>query len=169
MDRSWRLRETTTPPVLSTVLLVFITIGLCVIIAVGVLSMADQTDEAKVIGLHVSPGESGSLSVTIHTGEDAKKLVLLEVLDAEAEAGTYRPVMNQTGEVPSLYEIGEVYTAFGVVPAGTTVPYTTRILIRGTFSDEYQVVLLDERMTFSSASLPGPTYQKVEQIEHVHP
>ena len=84
MDRSWRIRETTTPPVLSTVLLVAITIGLCVIIGVGVVSMADQTNEAKIVGLLVSPGESGSLSVTIHAGEDARELVLLEVLDAEA-------------------------------------------------------------------------------------
>ena len=164
MDGSGRIRDNTPPPMLSTVLLTAITVVLCVIIAAGVVAMAEQADEAKIIGLQVSPGEGGSLSLTVHTGQDISGLVLLEVLDAEAATGSYRPVVNQTGAVPSSYMVGETYTVAGIVPAGMPLPYNTRILVRGTFSDEYQVVLLDERVTFTSSSLPGPTYQKVEHI-----
>ncbi len=139
-------------PVIAVILLVAMTV-LLIGIFVGLgMGMADSLQSGKQVGLIASAAGSGNdVTLTLVSGTDIPNLVTLEVLDADSPYGIYRVAGQINGNAPGSYVPGTPSTALNVAaPRASELgkPYSTHILVRGTFTDGTQVVLLKTAVTF---------------------
>ncbi|MDV0441364.1 hypothetical protein McpAg1_05500 [Methanocorpusculaceae archaeon Ag1] len=147
-------------------MLVLITAVLVAIVAIAVIGMAGN-QPGYVVGVTASAAPSGNDAVvTLYGSKNIPELVKVEVIDAGSSAGEYVEVWNGTaGSAP----VGIPLTAKKVArPSGNMSSYATKLLVRGTFADGTEQVLLMQDAAFKGVEevVEYILYNKVEWKEY---
>ncbi|MDU9377148.1 hypothetical protein McpSp1_17950 [Methanocorpusculaceae archaeon Sp1] len=127
-------------------MLVLITAVLVAIVAIAVIGMAGN-QPGYVVGVTASAAPSGNNAiVTLYGSKNIPELVKVEVIDAGSSRGEYVEVWNGTaGSAP----VGVPLTAKKVArPDGDLLSYAVKLLVKGTFADGTEQVLLMQDAVF---------------------
>ena len=148
-------------PVIAVLLILAMTVVAAGMVAVVTMGMTGDLQNGKEVGLLVKPAASGGdVLVTIVTGKDVPELTKLEVIDGGSADAVFREVKFLDGSEVMSFTAGAGYVAknVAVVVNGPVVSsYITPILVRGTFSDGTQSILLHTTISFTNLGFPlGP-------------
>ena len=144
-----KTEENAVTPAIATILILLITVLVATGAAVVILGIAsDQQDH--LVGLTAEPVQSGGdVMVTLYGGKELPKLVKAEILDAGSRNGRFVTVWEGTaGTAPAGVPM---ITKDVARPPANLTEYTTRILVKGTFEDGAEQILLERSMTFRDA------------------
>ena len=146
-----KTEENAVTPAIATILILLITVLVATGAAVVILGIAsDQQDH--LVGLTAEPVQSGGdVMVTLYGGKELPKLVKAEILDAGSRNGRFVTVWEGTaGTAPAGVPM---ITKDVARPPANLTEYTTRILVKGTFEDGAEQILLERSMTFRDAKV----------------
>ena len=139
-------------PVIAVLLILAMTVVAAGIVAVVTMGMTGDLQNGKEVGLLVKPAASGGdVLVTIVTGKDVPELTKLEVIDGGSADAKFQEVKLSGGGEVASFTAGAGYVAEKVAwPPSTSIgkTYTTPIVVRGTFADGTDVILLNTKLTF---------------------
>ena len=144
-----KTEENAVTPAIATILILLITVLVATGAAVVILGItSDQQDH--LVGLTAEPVQSGGdVMVTLYGGKELPKLVKAEILDAGSRNGRFVTVWEGTaGTAPAGVPM---ITKDVARPPANLTEYTTRILVKGTFEDGAEQILLERSMTFRDA------------------
>lgn len=159
------LKNDAVSPVITVLLLLAISVVIAGVVGMVALGLTGDMQNGKQVGLMVASASSGGgdVMVTVVSGKDVPELVKLEVLDGGARDAHYRPVLIPGGNSASSFTAGPEYVAKSVAwPSAKSIgkPYTTPVVVRGTFMDGTEVVLLNTKLTFVGMKLPLESFIK---------
>ena len=120
-------------PVIGTILLVSITVVLVAIISVFVMGVADTVDNSHIVGVHVMPGDSNELIVTIVCGEatDLHKIAVYnssQLVDEVTFTSVGVPISFKNGT--SLKSGAAIITIVGEFDDGNQILYSGKVFVK---------------------------------------
>ncbi|HQJ19565.1 MAG TPA: type IV pilin, partial [Methanolinea sp.] len=124
------------------ILMVAITVILAAVIAAFVFGLAGSTGTSKNVGLTVSIDSNKYVVVTIQGGSD---LASLTNISYSNDAGsTYKAFVKRSGTGYAVLAPSDFPLNVGqVINSSSTISSGDRVIIKGTFSDGSQQVLVD--------------------------
>lgn len=158
-----KTEENAVTPAIATILILLITVLVATGAAVVILGIAsDQQDH--LVGLTAEPVQSGGdVMVTLYGGKELPKLVKAEILDAGSRNGRFVTVWEGTaGTAPAGVPM---ITKDVARPPANLTEYTTRILVKGTFEDGAEQILLERSMTFRDAKAVPDHRDRTVQVK----
>ncbi|HJJ96716.1 MAG TPA: hypothetical protein O0X38_03630, partial [Methanocorpusculum sp.] len=141
---------------IAALLILAMTVVVAGIVAVVATGMTGDLQNGKQVGLIVKPAASGGdVLVTVVSGKDVPELKKLEVINAGAADAKFREVRFSDGGAVASFTAGAVYVAEKVAfPASGEKSYTTPIVVKGTFKEGTETVLLNVPLTFTEVEFP---------------
>ncbi|MDV0442958.1 type IV pilin N-terminal domain-containing protein [Methanorbis rubei] len=152
-------KDSAVSPVIAVLLILAITVACAGVTAAVSLGFADNLQSGKQVGLIVKPADSGGdVLVTIVSGKDVPELTKLEIIDGGAGNAKYQEVKHSDGMKIASFTAGSGYVAENVAfPGNRMVSYTTPVIVKGTFKDGTEVILLNTKLSFSNI-IVSPIY-----------
>ncbi|MCZ9312213.1 MAG: type IV pilin [Methanocorpusculum sp.] len=152
-------------PVIAVLLILAITVVAAGVVAVVATGMTGELQNGKQVGLIVKPAASGGdVLVTVVSGKDVPELTKLEVIDGGSTDAMFQEVRLSDGGNVASFTAGAGYVARNVAfPENGRKSYTTPIVVKGTFKDGTETVLLNTRLTFTDVVV-SPLKGKIHEF-----
>ncbi|MDE2522347.1 MAG: type IV pilin, partial [Methanocorpusculum sp.] len=153
-------------PVIAVLLILAITVVAAGVVAVVATGMTGELQNGKQVGLIVKPAASGGdVLVTVVSGKDVPELTKLEVIDGGSTDAVFREVRLSDGGNVTSFTAGAGYVARNVAdPDVVLQSYTTPVVVKGTFKDGTETVLLNLKLTFTEVSPVAPLKDYIKDL-----